>query len=76
MTPLCCSFCGAAQSLGQCRALVMGPAVSICDRCVQLCVDGLAEQFNIAIAVSPDIAEAKAKKRAAEKPEARERSTS
>jgi len=34
-----CSFCG--KSKDSVRRLIAGPGVSICDRCVELCVDVL-----------------------------------
>lgn len=37
-----CSFCGKHQH--DVRTLIAGPAANICDACVQLCVDVLAEQ--------------------------------
>ena len=40
---LTCSFCGKPQS--QVRRLIAGPDVSICDECVKLCEDILAEEF-------------------------------
>ena len=36
-----CSFCGKRQD--QVRKLVAGPGVCICDQCVALCVEILAE---------------------------------
>ena len=40
--PLCCSFCGKEQS--EVKKLIAGPAVYICDECVQLCHEVLEEQ--------------------------------
>ena len=40
---LICSFCGKPQS--QVRRLIAGPDVYICDECVKLCEDILAEEF-------------------------------
>ncbi|MBR3749769.1 MAG: ATP-dependent Clp protease ATP-binding subunit ClpX, partial [Firmicutes bacterium] len=40
---LTCSFCGKPQS--QVRRLIAGPDVYICDECVKLCEDILAEEF-------------------------------
>lgn len=34
-TALICSFCGIEQS--QCKKIVQGPGVNICDQCVELC---------------------------------------
>jgi len=34
---LYCSFCGKRQD--EVRKLIAGPAVNICDECVELCVD-------------------------------------
>jgi ATP-dependent Clp protease ATP-binding subunit ClpX len=39
---LCCSFCGKEQS--EVKKLIAGPAVYICDECVQLCQEVLEEQ--------------------------------
>ena len=38
---LACSFCG--KSKGQVRKLIVGPGVRICNECVELCVEILAE---------------------------------
>ncbi len=38
-----CSFCGKPQS--QVRRLIAGPGVYICDECVELCADIVAEEF-------------------------------
>lgn len=37
-----CSFC--AKPLAELRQLIAGPGVSICDECVSLCVNILAER--------------------------------
>ncbi len=37
-----CSFCGKSQE--DARKLIAGPAVSICDECVSLCNDIIAEE--------------------------------
>lgn len=39
-----CSFCGKAQE--QVRKLVAGPGVYICDECIELCNEIIAEEFN------------------------------
>jgi hypothetical protein len=39
--PLCCSFCGKAQN--QARRLIAGPSVFICDECVEVCDDIIAD---------------------------------
>ncbi|MGN0672085.1 MAG: ClpX C4-type zinc finger protein, partial [Anaerovoracaceae bacterium] len=39
-----CSFCGKPQ--GQVRRLIAGPDVYICDECVSLCQDIIAEGFE------------------------------
>ncbi|NWF53643.1 MAG: ATP-dependent Clp protease ATP-binding subunit ClpX [Syntrophaceae bacterium] len=41
---LFCSFCGKSQS--QAKKLIAGPAVYICDECVALCNDIIAEDFE------------------------------
>lgn len=38
---LCCSFCGKSQSTF--KKLIAGPNVYICNECVELCVEILAE---------------------------------
>jgi hypothetical protein len=42
--PLRCSFC--AKSQGEVRKLIAGPKVYICDECIQLCVDIMAEEWE------------------------------
>ena len=39
--PVKCSFCGKAE--GQVKKLIAGPGVSICDECIELCNDIIAE---------------------------------
>jgi ATP-dependent Clp protease ATP-binding subunit ClpX len=42
-TPLlCCSFCGKSQK--QVKRLISGPGVYICDQCVELCNQIIAEK--------------------------------
>ena len=41
MVEFACSFC--AKGLGEVRKLITGPMVFICDECIQLCSDILAE---------------------------------
>jgi len=41
---LCCSFCGKAQR--EVRKLIAGPAVYICDECVELCNDIITEEYE------------------------------
>jgi hypothetical protein len=43
--PVVCSFCGKNQS--EVRKLVAGPSVHICDECVELCKNILAEELDI-----------------------------
>jgi ClpX C4-type zinc finger len=40
--PLACSFCGKRQP--QVARLIAGPGVGICNECVELCVEILAEE--------------------------------
>jgi hypothetical protein len=40
--PLCCSFCG--KPAPQIRKLIAGPGVYICNECVDLCIDILANE--------------------------------
>ena len=39
-----CSFCGKTQD--QVRKLVAGPGVYICDECIELCNEIIAEEFS------------------------------
>ncbi|UCC66803.1 MAG: ATP-dependent Clp protease ATP-binding subunit ClpX, partial [Deltaproteobacteria bacterium] len=41
---LCCSFCGKSQE--QVRKLIAGPRVYICDECIELCNEIIAEEFE------------------------------
>ena len=41
---LCCSFCGKSQD--EVRKLIAGPSVYICDECVELCNEILAEEYQ------------------------------
>lgn len=41
---LCCSFCGKSQR--EVRKLIAGPAVYICDECIELCKDIIAEEYE------------------------------
>ncbi len=41
-TPVACSFCGKPQ--GEARKLIAGPTVFICDQCVRLCNEIIAEE--------------------------------
>jgi ClpX C4-type zinc finger len=41
---LCCSFCGKSQQ--QVRKLIAGPTVYICDECIGLCNDIIAEEVD------------------------------
>jgi len=41
---LCCSFCGKSQK--ELRKLIAGPTVYICDECIELCNDIIAEEYD------------------------------
>jgi ATP-dependent Clp protease ATP-binding subunit ClpX len=41
---LCCSFCGKSQK--EVRKLIAGPSVYICDECVELCNDIIADEHE------------------------------
>ena len=41
---MCCSFCGKSQD--QVRKLIAGPRVYICDECIELCNEIIAEEFE------------------------------
>ena len=42
---LTCSFCGKAQD--EVKKLIAGPAVYICDECIELCKDIIAEEPSL-----------------------------
>jgi len=42
---LTCSFCGKAQE--EVKKLIAGPAVYICDECIELCKDIIAEEAQL-----------------------------
>ena len=42
---LTCSFCGKAQE--EVKKLIAGPAVYICDECIELCRDIIAEEAKL-----------------------------
>ncbi len=41
---LCCSFCGKSQD--EVRKIIAGPSVYICDECIELCNEILAEEYE------------------------------
>src|SRR5438876_10270221 len=41
---LCCSFCGKSQK--EVKKLIAGPTVYICDECIGLCNDIIAEEIE------------------------------
>ena len=41
---LCCSFCGKSQS--EVKKLVAGRGVYICDECIQVCINIVADEMN------------------------------
>ncbi len=41
---LCCSFCGKSQK--EVRKLIAGPTVYICDECIELCNDIIADEYD------------------------------
>ena len=41
---LACSFCGKSQK--EVRKLIAGPTVYICDECIELCNDIIAEEYD------------------------------
>ncbi|MEW6386532.1 MAG: ATP-dependent Clp protease ATP-binding subunit ClpX [Thermodesulfobacteriota bacterium] len=43
-TDLLCSFCGKSQ--GEVKKLIAGPGVYICDECIELCNDIIAEEYE------------------------------
>ncbi len=50
---LTCSFCGKSQE--EVRKLIAGPTVYICDECIELCNDIIAEETKLEEAAGPDI---------------------
>src|SRR6266571_4531396 len=48
-----CSFCGKSQN--DVRKLIAGPTVYICDECIELCNDIIAEESKLEEAMGPDI---------------------
>lgn len=48
---LCCSFCGKSQR--EVRKLIAGPTVYICDECIELCNDIIAEETTRAQQSAP-----------------------
>ena len=50
---LTCSFCGKSQE--EVRKLIAGPAVYICDECIELCNDIIAEESRMDDALGPDM---------------------
>jgi len=50
---LTCSFCGKSQE--EVRKLIAGPTVYICDECIDLCNDIIAEETKLEEASGPDV---------------------
>lgn len=50
---LTCSFCGKTQE--EVKKLIAGPAVFICDECIELCNDIIAEESRMEDAIGPDV---------------------
>lgn len=50
---LTCSFCGKCQE--EVKKLIAGPAVYICDECIELCNDIIAEETRMEDALGPDV---------------------
>ena len=40
-----CSFCGKGQE--EVKKLIAGPSVYICDECIELCNDIIAEEYDV-----------------------------
>jgi len=51
---LCCSFCGKSQK--EVKKLIAGPTVYICDECIGLCNDIIAEEIDKEEAPRPEVA--------------------
>src|ERR1039457_2860285 len=50
---LTCSFCGKSQE--EVKKLIAGPAVYICDECIELCNDIIAEEMKMEETLGPDM---------------------
>lgn len=50
---ICCSFCGIERS--KVKKLIQGPDVYICDECVELCQEILAEENNLSTDSKPKL---------------------
>ena len=50
---LTCSFCGKSQE--EVKKLIAGPAVYICDECIELCNDIVAEEMKMEETLGPDL---------------------
>jgi ATP-dependent Clp protease ATP-binding subunit ClpX len=50
---LTCSFCGKSQE--EVKKLIAGPTVYICDECIELCNDIIAEETKLEEAIGPDV---------------------
>ena len=46
-----CSFCGKTQD--QVRRLIAGPGVYICDECIELCSEIIADEFEETVDFDP-----------------------
>ncbi len=49
---LYCAFCGKSQH--EVRKLIAGPAVFICDECVELCMDIVADDYRSRVDGDPE----------------------
>ena len=47
---LCCNFCGKSQK--EVKKLIAGPGVYICDECIDLCNDIIAEEIDKEVGTS------------------------
>jgi len=50
---LTCSFCGKSQE--DVKKLIAGPTVFICDECIELCNDIIAEEIKLEETIGPDL---------------------
>jgi len=50
---LTCSFCGKTQE--EVKKLIAGPTVYICDECIELCNDIIAEETKLEESIGPDV---------------------
>ena len=58
---LSCSFCGKSQD--EVKKLIAGPTVYICDECIELCNDIIAEEYERDEVARPDLDGSRSRRR-------------